>query len=135
MTKPANLYPSDKNCKNKHGKLSKLSCFKKPTKKSQTLKDPNSSTFKLTFHISNEPHHEKACFCICENKDPDQLRRNHAADQCLRFRYTNSSIPLLPKSEISRLWSSSVAVQPGLCRTNTDFLMTRLILRRPKTKY
>ena len=25
-------------------------------------------------------------------------------------------IPLLPKSEISSLWPSSVAVQPGLCR-------------------
>ena len=39
-------------------------------------------------------------FCICENKDADQLRSNCAADQRLCFRYTDSTIPLLPKSEI-----------------------------------
>ena len=41
--------------------------------------------------------------CICENKDTDQLRGNREADQCLRFRYTDSTIPLLSKSEISSL--------------------------------
>ena len=55
-------------------------------------------------------------FCICENKDADQLRSNCAADQRLCFRYTDSTIPLLSKSEISSLYPSSVAVQPGLCR-------------------
>ena len=74
----------------------------------------------------------KPVFCICENKDADQLRSNCAADQRLCFRYTDSTIPLLPKSEISSLWPSSVAVQPGLCRTRsetpkTGFLRTRLI--------
>ena len=74
----------------------------------------------------------KADFCICENKDADQLRGNREADQRLCFRYTDSSIPLLPKSEISSLYSSSVAVRPGLCRTwseipKTGFLRTRLI--------
>ena len=53
-------------------------------------------------------------FCICENKDADQLHGNREADQRLCFRYTDSTIPLLPKSEISSLYSSSVAVQPGL---------------------
>ena len=72
-------------------------------------------------------------FCICENKDADQLRGNREADQRLCFRYTDSTIPLLSKSEISSLLSSSVAVQPGLCRTwsetpKTGFLRTRLIL-------
>ena len=48
------------------------------------------------------------------------------------FRYTDSTIPLLPKSEISSLWPFSVAVQPGLCGTwsetpKTGFLTTRLI--------
>ena len=38
-------------------------------------------------------------FCICENKDADQLRGNCEADQCLCFRYTDSTIPLLPKLE------------------------------------
>ena len=53
-------------------------------------------------------------FCICENKDADQLRGNREADQRLCFRYTDSIIPLLPKSEISSPWPSSVIVQPGL---------------------
>ena len=43
----------------------------------------------------------KPDFCICENKDADQLRGNREADQRLCFRYTDSIIPLLPKSEIS----------------------------------
>ena len=59
----------------------------------------------------------KPFFCICENKDTDQLHSNCAADQRLCFRYTGSTIPLLPKSEISSLWPSSVAVQPDLCGT------------------
>ena len=29
----------------------------------------------------------KPAFCICENKDADQLRDNRAADQRLCFRY------------------------------------------------
>ena len=42
----------------------------------------------------------KPAFCICENKDADQLRGNRKADQRLCFRYTDSAIPLLSKSEI-----------------------------------
>ena len=73
----------------------------------------------------------KPAFCICENKGADQLRGNREADQRLCFRYKDSTIPLLPKSEISSLYPSSVAVQPGLCRTRseipkTGFLRTRL---------
>ena len=73
-----------------------------------------------------------SAFCICENKDADQLRGNREADQRLCFRSIDSTIPLsLPKSEISSLYPSSVAVQPGLCRTwsetpMTGFLVTRL---------
>ena len=76
--------------------------------------------------LSFEPHREKTGFLhICENKDADQLQR-------LCFRYTESTIPLLPKSEISSLEPSSVAVQPGLCGTwsetlKTGFLTTKLI--------
>ena len=74
----------------------------------------------------------KPAFCICENKDADQLRGNREADQRLCFRYTNSTISLLSKYEISSLQPSSVAVQPGLCGTwsetpKTGFLTTRLI--------
>ena len=71
-------------------------------------------------------------FCICENKDADQLRDNREADQRLCLRHTDSTIPLLPTSEISSLKPPSVVVQPGLCRTRsetpkTGFLTTRLI--------
>ena len=74
----------------------------------------------------------KPAFCICENKDADQLRGNRKADQRLCFRYTDSTIHLLSKYKISSLQPSSVAVQPGLCGTwsetpKTGFLTTRLI--------
>ena len=74
----------------------------------------------------------KQAFCICENKDADQLRGNREADQRLCFRYTDSTIPLLPKYEISSLWPSCVVAQPGLCGAwsetpKTGFLTTRLI--------
>ena len=45
----------------------------------------------------------KPDFCICENKDADQLPGNREADQRLCFRYTDSTIPLLPKYKISSL--------------------------------
>ena len=41
----------------------------------------------------------KPAFCICENKDADQLRGYREADQHLCFCYTDSIIPLLSKSE------------------------------------
>ena len=74
----------------------------------------------------------KPAFCICENKDADQLCGNRQADQRLCFRYTDSTIPPLPKCKMSSLKPSSVAVQPGLCQTLsetliTGFLTTRLI--------
>ena len=72
----------------------------------------------------------KPAFCICENKDADQLRGNPEAGQRLCFRYTDSTctIPLLPKFEISSLQQYSVVAQPGLYRTcpKTGFLATRL---------
>ena len=43
----------------------------------------------------------KPTICICENKGADQLRGNQEADQCLCFHYTDSTIHLLPKYEIS----------------------------------
>ena len=65
----------------------------------------------------------KPTFCICENKDADQLLGNREADRRLCFRYIDSIIPLLPKSEIPSLWPSSIAVQPGLCRTRSETRM------------
>ena len=40
----------------------------------------------------------KRAFCICENKGADQLRGNREANQRLCFRYSDSTIPLLPTS-------------------------------------
>ena len=48
---------------------------------------------------------QQTCFCICENKDADQLRGNREADQRLCFQYIDSTT----KSEISSLQTSSVA--------------------------
>ena len=62
----------------------------------------------------------KPTICICENKDADQLRGNREADQRLCFRYTDSTLPLLLKSEISSFWPASVTVQPDLCQTCSE---------------
>ena len=59
----------------------------------------------------------KPTICIGENKDADQLRGNSEADQRLCFRYSDSTIHLPLKSEISSFWLFSVLVQAGLCRT------------------
>ena len=45
-------------------------------------------------------------FLQCENKDGDHLLRNHT----ICFRYIDSTTPLLPLSEISSLYQSSLAV-------------------------
>ena len=55
----------------------------------------------------------KTTICIGENNDADQLRSNCEADQRLCFRYSDSTIPLLLKSEISSFKLFSVLVQPG----------------------
>ena len=60
----------------------------------------------------------KPAFCICENKDADQLCGNHEADQCLCFRYMDwkSLFYLNPKFQASSylLWFYSlVCVGPG----------------------
>ena len=45
----------------------------------------------------------KPAYCICEIKGADQLCSNGAADQHLRFRYIDSTMPLLPYAEITIL--------------------------------
>ena len=60
----------------------------------------------------------KPAFCICENKDTEQLRSNRGADQGLSFRYKDSTIPLLPESKFQAssylLWLySAVCVGPS----------------------
>ena len=59
----------------------------------------------------------KPTICIGKNKAADQLHGNREADHCLCFCYTNSTIPLLLKSEISSFWPASMTVQAGLCWT------------------
>ena len=69
-------------------------------------------------------------FCICENKDADQLRE---ADQRLCATWIEQSLNIvLSKLEDSSIYLSSVAVQPVLCPTwletqKTGFLATKLI--------
>ena len=45
----------------------------------------------------------KAAFCMYEIKVTDQLRSNRTADQRPCFRYIDSTIPVLSKSEVSSL--------------------------------
>ena len=77
----------------------------------------------------------KPDFCLGENKGADQLRGNREgyreADQRLCFRYTDSTLSLLIKSEISSFYAASGTVHVGLCRTwsetpKTGFLASRL---------
>ena len=72
----------------------------------------------------------KPAFCICENKDADQLRGNREADQRLCFRYTDNTIPLLHIYEISSLLPSWVVVRPGLCWTRLETPKTGFLTKR-----
>ena len=74
----------------------------------------------------------KQDFCLGENKGADQLLGNREADQRLCFRYTDSTLSLLIKSEISSFYAASGTVHVGLCQTwletpKTGFLVSRLI--------
>ena len=59
----------------------------------------------------------KSDFRLCENKGADQLCSNCTADQCLCFRYTDSTMPTLLISKILKfylLWMyRSDCVGPG----------------------
>ena len=59
----------------------------------------------------------KTTICICENKGTDQLCSNCEADQCLCFRYMDSTIPLLSKSKISILYHLLCLYRPVCVRT------------------
>ena len=77
-----------------------------------------------------ELRHEKTAFCICKNRDADQLHRN-CEKTCLRgFRYIDRPTPLIPKSEISSLYPSSVAAQPALCLTSPETPKTGLLVSK-----
>ena len=72
--------------------------------------DPGVKTMLLTSPLRGPPiyvsiqmsrHMGKPTICIGENKGADHLRSNCEADHRLCFRYSDSTIPLLLKSEIS----------------------------------
>ena len=67
----------------------------------------------------------KPTICIGENKGADQLRGNREADQRLCFHYSDSTIPLLLKSEISSFYLFSVLVQAGLCQKPKLLVLSR----------
>ena len=69
----------------------------------------------------------KQASCICAKT---KVQINCAADQRLCFRYIHSTIPLLSKSEISRLQLSSVDIQPVFCRTWSEISRTGFFSRR-----
>ena len=73
----------------------------------------------------------KPAFCLCENKDADQLRITAKLISAFILRYKDTTISRLSKSEISSLYPSCVITQPVLCQTwsetsKTGFLTTRL---------
>ena len=68
----------------------------------------------------------KPDFCLCENKGADQLRSNCEADQRLCFRYTDSTLSLLIKSEISSFYAASGTVHVGLCHGNPEDQFSRV---------
>ena len=74
----------------------------------------------MHFHQSLLMNHvmRKPALCI----------RKNAADQHLCFRYEDRTIPLLPRSKISSLQSSSVAVKLGLCRIWSETLMASFLM-------
>ena len=77
---------------------------------------------------ANEPYHELFAYYV---QSKMLISGNHAADQCLNVCYIDSVIYLFPKSEISSLYTFTVAIQHGLCRTwsetsQTGFLTMRL---------
>ena len=68
-------------------------------------------------------------FCLCQNKGTDQHHSHCEADQRLCFRYMDTTIPLLPKSESSSIYPSSVDAQRRLCRTWSETPETGFLCR------
>ena len=69
----------------------------------------------------------KPTFCICENKDADQLRSNGEADQRRCFSYIDSPIPLLSNWEAIFCDCIAWFVSDQVGNQNVGFLMTWLI--------
>ena len=87
------VYTKKRNWNDQHTARININLATQPIRLKTLIKDIN--TYELVMR--------KPAFCICENKDADQLRGNREADQRLFFRYTDSTIPLLPIYEITSL--------------------------------
>ena len=74
--------------------------------------------------LSNEPRHKKTGFLPMRKQRRRSLRSNCEADQRLCFRYTDSTLSLLIKSEISSFYAASgtghVGMLPPFYRTFTQ---------------
>ena len=84
-------------------KIKHSHCFEIQAKEAYTRQEDHITLFENKIKRQMSRVMRKPTFCICENKDADQLRGNREADQRLCFRYLFSTIPLLPKYKISRL--------------------------------
>ena len=82
-------------------------------------KSVSSHCYLVTLYHMSRPV-GKPTICIGENKGADQLRGKREADQRLCFRYSDSTILLLLKSEISSFLLFSVTVQPDMCQTCSE---------------
>ena len=60
---------------------------------------------------------KKYALSICTHRYTNQFCSNCTDDQCLCFHSTDSTIPLLNKSEISSFYLSSVSVQANFYRS------------------
>ena len=86
------------------------------------------------FVFTYEPRREKTGFCVCGNKDTDQLRGNREADQRLCFCYKDRVQCLYflnPTFQASShlLWLYT-HVGPGKKNPKTGFLTRRLICKK-----
>ena len=75
---------------------------------------------KKTMFDTFEPRREKTNILHMRKQRRRSASSNREADQRFCFRCIESTIPLLSKPEISSLYQSFVAVQPGLCRTRSE---------------
>ena len=75
----------------------------------------------------------KPMFCICENKDADQLRGNREADQRLCFRYIdNMSLvvrkPVFRVSDLVRHKLGCAVIEDGWRLEISDLARRRIVL-------
>ena len=85
------------------------------------------------------PHHEKTCCLLMQKQRYRSAAWLPSSWSAPLFCYKDSTIPLLPISEIASLLPS-VVVQPGLCRTwsetrKTGFLSMQIIFSRTDRGY